>query len=116
MFDGDEIVLPLKYEGVHVGDATVFPDGSISVDMHEANVYLLLASGAVLGVSISPILNPAVDGKLISRVENEKPITEFGGIQPRLRPYEKSLQNMRLSLKGNTNVQIGDGNTQSNQY
>lgn len=78
--------IPLKMKGVQIGSALVNEDGTIQLTMGPNNALgreLLehIKIGLVFGLTISPIINPAVDGKLITRVENEQPLPAHGGFQ-----------------------------------
>lgn len=86
------IVIPLKLRGEEVGTMTILDNDKITVRLHEHfqvavdEIRKLVDMGFVFGLNISPILNPAVDGKLVSRLDNEKPITEVGGFHPSQHP------------------------------
>lgn len=77
--------IPLKMNGVTIGTATVRDDGTFIAVVNEsanaqiAEVFDLVKLGFVFGISLSPIMNPALDGRLITRLYNERPLTDFGG-------------------------------------
>jgi hypothetical protein len=71
--------VPVKLQGIQIGTAKVNADGSILMALsHRSNVgmeiYQQLLAGFIYGLSIGPIINPAVDGNLISRTDCERDI------------------------------------------
>lgn len=75
--------VPVKIGTAEVGSAAIGDDGVIELVMHTPNALgqELLAhirAGFVFGLYIVPIVNPAVDGKLQSRLDHQRPLPEIG--------------------------------------
>lgn len=69
-------IVPVKIDGVGVGSARVAEDGTIMLIMgspcrlgHE--ILKQIEIGIVSGLEVRPIINPMVDGRLITRMDNE---------------------------------------------
>ncbi len=108
--------IPVKIGRIQVGTAVIKEDGTFDIHITGENengkeIYQLILAGFVYGLSIAPSLNPAVDGKLYTRLEHERPITEVGGFRPN-KPESQRVVN----FSDIRNVQFGHGNTQHNFY
>lgn len=78
--------VPVKMGGVDIGTARVNRDGTIQITTVVPNEQVQellehIKAGVVFGLSITPIINPGISGNLISRVDREKPLSEFGGFK-----------------------------------
>jgi hypothetical protein len=72
-------------KGDEIGTACVNDDGTIELSLgpdneHGKELLEHIRAGVVFGLTIGMILNPAVDGKLITRVQHEKTLPELGGV------------------------------------
>lgn len=85
--------MPVKMGGYEIGRARVNDLGRIEIDVferyrHATDEILEMADiGVLSGLTISPIVYPAVDGVLMSRLKNETSIIHMGGIKPEERPH-----------------------------
>ena len=75
--------VPIRIQGIECGTAHVNDDGTVELKLGENNnegkeLLEHIRAGIVFGLSISPILNPGIDGKLITRVEQEKKLPIVG--------------------------------------
>lgn len=82
-----EAKVPVKVYGVEVGVATVSNNGALNIHLEPKNgigdeLLEHIQNGLVFGLSVNPILNPAVDGNLVSRLDNQRSIEDLGGIRP----------------------------------
>ena len=78
--------IPLKMNGLDVGSARVNVDGTISLTMKagcQPGLELLefIRSNVVVGLSIKTIINPVVDGEIISRLDHEMPLADYEGFK-----------------------------------
>lgn len=79
--------LPVKMGEIEVGRIRAGEDGTLVIHVGARReeivreIFQMARMGVIAGLKVTPIVYPAVDGRLMSRLANERPLLDFGGIR-----------------------------------